>query len=312
MEIGGDILKYINPGILDAFNFYDNAYQTNATSNNDAAAASKAMQADYFVGLISVGGSYIRLTALPENCTELWFSFDMSQAGRNDTGAEFIVKFSDNTLPYIHFDKSGAVAICSSSGAVLYAKTTVQPWYGVNKNIEIHIKTGENGRIDIWKDTKLNTSYRSPSDFNGTINMVEIRGGVDYGVAALYFAHFILQDTRRIGLEKFKKLTIDPDTEQNMPQGSTTTYKLSGLSDATEFSDITSVCALLQATSRDANISTGTFSIEGADVGTIDVSDSSGKAYELTHVELNSLTGKPWTRDDIEGKTLSFKVNGAS
>ena len=97
-----------------------------------------------------------------------------------------------------------------------------------------------------------------------------------------------------------------------MPQGSTTTYTLSGLSDATEFSDITSFCAVLQATSRDANISTGTFSLEGADVGTIDVSDSSGKAYEIAYAETNSMTGKPWTRDDIEGKTLSFKVNGAS
>lgn len=307
MEIGGDILKYINPGVLCAFDFYDKASQ-----KNNADASSQIMQTDYCVGLSSVSGSYIKITKLPENCTELWFSFDMTQTGRNDTGEEFTVKFSDNTLPYIWIDSSGAVQIRSSNGEVLYNKTSVQPWYGINKNIEIHIKTGENGRIDIWKDTKLNTSYRSPSAFNGTISMVEIRGGVFYGVSELCFAHFILQDTRRIGLEKFKKLTIDPNTEQNMPQGSTTTYKLSGLSDATEFSDITSVCAVLQATSRDANISTGTFSLEGADVGTIDVSDSSGKAYEIAHAEVNSLTGKPWTRDDIEGKTLSFKVNGAS
>ena len=97
-----------------------------------------------------------------------------------------------------------------------------------------------------------------------------------------------------------------------MPMGSTTTYKLSGLSDATEFSDITSVCAILQATSRDANITTGTYSINGADVGTIDVSDSSGKAYEIAHSEINSVTGKSWVRDDIEGKTLSFTVNGTA
>lgn len=300
-------MKRINPGILCAFDAYDRASQKGA---NDA--PSKILQTTYCVGLSSISGSYVRMTGLPENCTELWFSFDMTQTDREDLGAEFTVKFSDNTLPYIRIDKSGSVKICSSDDQVLYNKTNVNPWFNTNKNLEIHIKTGENGRIDIWKDTKLNTSYRSPSAFNGTINMVEIRGGVSYQVAELCFAHFILQDTRRIGLEKFKKLTIDPDTEQNMPQGSTTTYKLSGLSDATEFSDITSVCAVLQATSRDANISTGTFSLEGADVGTIDVSDSSGKAYEIAHAETNSLTGKPWTRDDIEGKTLSFKVNGAS
>ena len=301
-------MKRINPGVLCAFDFYNNASQKGADD-----ASSQMLQTAYCVGLNRISDSYVRMTGLPENCTELWFSFDMTQTGRNDTAAQFTVKFSDNTLPYIYVDNSGAVQIRSSNDKVLYNETTIQPWYGINKNIEIHIKTGENGRIDIWKDTKLNTSYRSPSAFNCTINRVEIHGGGgSYGVSEVCFAHFILQDTRRIGLEKFKKLTINPDTEQNMPQGSTTTYNLSGLSDATEFSDITSVCAILQATSRDANISTGTFSIEGADVGTIDVSDSSGRDYEIAHAETNSLTGKPWTRDNIEGKTLSFKVNGAS
>ena len=96
-----------------------------------------------------------------------------------------------------------------------------------------------------------------------------------------------------------------------MPQGSTTTYTLSGLADSSEYSDITGVVAVLQATSRDANISTGTYTLNGAEIGTIDVSDSSGKAYETAHVETNSVTGLPFTRDDIEGKTLSFTVNGA-
>ena len=301
-------MKYINPGVLSLFDLYSIASQRGADD-----ADSQLMQTDYCIGLSDVDGSFVRLTRLPENCTELWFSFDLTST-RDDLSANVVVKFSNNTLPYVYIDKTGAVEIRSSSGAVLYNNTSVQPLFHTCKNLEFHIKTGENGRIDIWKDTKLNTSYRSPTDFTGTIDRVEIRGGIgpSYIHDEIHFSHFILQDTRRIGLEKFKKLTIDPDTEQNMPQGSTTTYKLSGLSDATEFSDITSVCALLQATSRDANISTGTFSIEGADVGTIDVSDSSGKAYELTHAELNSLTGKPWTRDDIEGKTLSFKVNGAS
>lgn len=302
-------MKYINPGVLYAFDFYNKVSQKNKDD-----ASSKVMQTDYCVGL-KLGTeipSYIRITKLPENCTELWFSFDMTQSDSGDLRGKFTVKFSDNTLPYIGIDSSGAVEIISSNDNVISNKTSIQPWHGINQNIEIHIKTGENGRIDIWKDTKLNASYRSPSAFNGTISMVEISSCSSYGWSDLCLSHFILQDTRRIGLEKFKKLTIDPDTEQNMPYGSTTTYKLSGLSDVTEFSDITSVCAMLQATSRDANISTGTFNIEGANVGTIDVSDSSGKAYEIAHAESNSLTGKPWTRDDIEGKTMSFTVNGAS
>ena len=96
-----------------------------------------------------------------------------------------------------------------------------------------------------------------------------------------------------------------------MPQGSTTTYTLSGLTDSSEYSDITGVVAVLQATSRDANISTGTYTLNGAQIGTIDVSDSSGRAYETAHAETNNVTGLPFTRDDIEGQTLSFTVNGA-
>lgn len=248
-----------------------------------------------------------------DNCTEIWFAYDLRvHSIRNEESLFKVLDSSNNTLVKVTYNDSNfTLRIRNGSNELLYEseKTILSPDDTVH-NLEFHFKTGENGRVDVWKDTKLFCSFRSPSAFTGNMSIVGLRLANPWSV--LYCSSFILQDTRRIGLEKFKKLTIDPDTEQNMPQGSTTTYKLSGLSDATEFSDITSVCAILQATSRDANISTGTFSIEGADVGTIDVSDSSGKAYELAHAELNSLTGKPWSRDDIEGKTLSFKVNGAS
>ena len=177
-------------------------------------------------------------------------------------------------------------------------------------NIELHIKTGDAGRLDVWFDHKLMFSYRSPSAFANPISHITF-GTVGSNATAIALSSFILQDTRRIGYEKFVKLNISPETEQNMPQGSTTTYTLSGLSDSSEYSDITGVCAVLQATSRDANINTGTFTLEGADVGTIDVSDSSGRAYEIAHSETNSITGLPFTQDEIEGKTLSFTVNGA-
>lgn len=180
-------------------------------------------------------------------------------------------------------------------------------------NLEMHVCMGVKGRVDIWDNTKLLCSYRSPSDFLDN-QIVGIGFFAGYGTwpAGLEVSSIICQDTRRIGLERFKMLTVDPSTEQVMPQGSTTTFTLSGLSDSTEFSDITSVGVMLQATSRDGNITEGKFALGGANIGTIDVSDSSGRAYEITSAEMNGLTSAPWTRDDIEGKQLTFTVNGAS
>ena len=299
-------MKWINPGIAELF---------------DSTQAATTVKSDK-----SPTGFYINFHTYTQSlykqvsASEIWFSYDFrinAVLSSRDIILLLDVKDSSSarvmSVKCLSQDDGVHLGVYGTNNTLLYtsAKTFIDTVDNTWHNIEFHVKTGENGRIDIWLDTKLFCSFRSPSAFNWEMNKV----GVCFSYTTnyeLYLSSFIIQDTRRIGLEKFKKLTITPDTEQNMPQGSTTTYTLSGLSDATEFSDITSVCAVLQATSRDANISTGTFSLEGADVGTIDVSDSSGKAYEIAHAETNSLTGKPWTRDDIEGKPLSFKVNGAS
>lgn len=177
--------------------------------------------------------------------------------------------------------------------------------------VEVHIKTGSDGRIDVWINNALKGSYRSPSNITGSITDVNIYAN-HLDVAPIILHSFIFQDTGRVGLERLKRLTVSPDTEQTMPQNSTTNFTLSGLSDATEFSDITSIVPVIRTTSKDANITEGTFSIEGATIGTVDISDSSGKAVAAVTSTTNSVTGAPWTRDNIEGKTLSFKVNGAS
>lgn len=176
--------------------------------------------------------------------------------------------------------------------------------------LEIHIKTGDDGRIDVWENNALLCSYRSPSEITGDLQNLNIIGAGINSNVYLMLHSLIAQDTARIGLERFKKLEVSPSTDQTMPQNSTTTFKLSGLSDATEFSDITSIVPVIHTTSKDANITEGTFSIEGATIGTVDISDSSGKAIASTNSTINSVTNAPWTRDNIEGKTLSFKVNG--
>lgn len=302
-------MKWINPGIAELF---DNTKGATTVKSDESP-----------TGFYTVFEKPVRSLYKNISASEFWFSYDFKLTEGCDTVNNEFINFlrildSSDTkiLSVMPSKKEDGVHLCvyDKTYTLLYTsdKTFLDTVDEIWHNIEFHVKTGENGRIDIWLDTKLFCSFRSPSAFNFEMKKVGVANPTySYGYY-LYASSFILQDTRRIGLEKFKKLTIDPDTEQNMPQGSTTTYKLSGLSDATEFSDITSVCAVLQATSRDANITTGTFTLEGANVGTIDVSDSSGKAYELAHAETNSLTGKPWTRDDIEGKTLSFKVNGAS
>lgn len=260
---------------------------------------------------VRVGRDYIKKNI--EVTNEIWLSFDMAL---NEDVAEGWgeIYLGCTNLPHLRCPCShiAMFKVYDENKALLYDPQVSFDFSDKKKhNIELHIKTGDTGRLDVWFDHKLMFSYRSPSAFTNPISHITFGTGDSKSATAIALSSFILQDTRRIGYEKFVKLNIDPATEQNMPQGSTTTYTLSGLADSSEYSDITGVVAVLQATSRDANISTGTYTLNGAAIGTIDVSDSSGRAYETAHAETNSLTGLPFTRDEIEGKTLSFTVNGA-
>lgn len=259
---------------------------------------------------VSVGRNYIKKNI--EVTNEIWFSFDMAYEKVFENYGTIYLGCTN--LPHLRCPCSyvAMFKVYDENKTLLYDPQVSFDFSDKKKhNIELHIKTGDAGRLDVWFDHKLMFSYRSPSAFTNPISHITFGTGDDTVAAILALSSFILQDTRRIGYEKFVKLNIDPATEQNMPQGSTTTYTLSGLTDSSEYSDITGVVAVLQATSRDANISTGTYTLNGAEIGTIDVSDSSGRAYETAHAETNSVTGLPFTRDDIEGQTLSFTVNGA-
>lgn len=304
-------MKWVNPGIVELFDFHsdlDTVQSTNSHLTNTG----------YAIRGINNTKSFLQKNITPTK--EGWCSFDFVIVDDfRDEEFDLLTGYDATNTAIFRvsvLSRSKVIQVFSGLNNLVYTSEKGSSInYDTLTNFEVHFKTGEEGRIDVWDNTKLLMSFRSPSAFKDVeIKKIKLFSGNYYGASASTTAmsSIIYQDTRRIGLEKFKKLTIDPDTEQNMPMGSTTTYNLSGLSDATEFSDITSVCAVLQATSRDANITTGTYSIEGADVGTIDVSDSSGKAYEIAHSESNSITGKPWVRDDIEGKTLSFTVNGTA
>ena len=306
-------MKWVNIGDVEEFDYYTDAWKTRTTTNSNTGKA--VWNNGRKTGTIN--------KHLPDTTNEVWVSFDINtltdiisgyggaRIGFRDINGDMVYMLTTNSM------KTPAVTICKSSHTSRDFQDTkvYNPDITFDlrelSNMEFHMLSGETAsRIDIWVNHKLVLSFRAPDLMTANITRFFMAFGGSYP-PEVELSSFIIQDTRRIGYEKFVKLTIDPATEQNMPQGSTTTYTLSGLADSSEYSDITGVVAVLQATSRDANISTGTYILDGADIGTIDVSDSSGKAYETAHVETNSVTGLPFTRDDIEGKTLSFTVNGA-
>lgn len=309
-------MKYINPGILSLFPITSEGSQV----ENPKAEISETGFA------FDTGGDYKAL--YPVSSSEIWCSYNYyirAADHQNQASRDFFRLYTDPTTAFLdirikYTNDITFIEIQSIKGNNYTSLYTSESTIDTSSNtamhnIEMHYKAGEDGRIDIWIDHKLFCSFRSPTALSTTPNYISIAEShsyYGYSTYDMYISSIILQDTRRIGYEKFKMLTIDPSTEQNMPQGSTTNFTVSGLSDATEFSDITSFGAIMQTTSKDANITTGTFSLNGSEIGTIDVSDSSGKAYEIAHIETNPATTKPWTRDDIEGKTLSFTVNGAS
>lgn len=251
---------------------------------------------------------------------ECWFSYDLYANGPDqtdrltfgslmDANSAEVVSVRANSVdgvlaPYIMV---GSTKVYTSDSSFTITNTT---------NIELHFRIGDaDGRVDMWVDNKLFMSYRHPTQF-ASLSMQYVylaqTSSSPYAASYAYVSSFIYQDTRRIGMEKFKMLTIDPSTEQSMPQGSTTNFIVSGLPEDTEYSDITGFGVVLQPTSRDANITQGTFSLNGATIGTVDVSSSSGGDFVQAYNTSNTMTGKVFTRDDIEGKTLSLTVNGAS
>lgn len=310
-------MKYLNPGYAVMFT------SCGAVQGTDATYKSKFDTGVY----LNINAKFIKQKV--DAVKECWFSYDLyaDAPGRTDAlhlnltlgslmdanSAEVVSVRADNIIvskdgggvvtPYIMV---GSTKVYTTESSFTITKTT---------NIELHFRIGDaDGRVDMWVDNKLFMSYRHPTQFASLsmqyVYLAQTRS--EYGFPCAYVSSFIYQDTRRIGMEKFKMLTIDPATEQSMPQGSTTNFKVSGLPEDTEYSDITGFGVVLQPTSRDANITQGTFSLNGATIGTVDVSSSSGGDFVQAYNTSNTMTGKVFTRDDIEGKTLSLTVNGAS
>lgn len=307
-------MKWVNIGTLCGFDLYSGSQMASDSYSQTG------------VGLYLRASNYA-IKTLEEEVEECWLSFDARQTGTSGDYNYYAVYGFDNAdsttvnkMPALLIRRSATYQVTPIVGIVSYSygsRTCDKPLYTPEvtwnfsdkkyHNIEIHVKTGDSGRIDVWFDHKLSFSWRSPTAFKDMkIKYCKLLGdsGVSHDLSS-----FIMQDTRRIGYEKFVKLTLDPDTEQSMENGSTTSFTVSGVPEATEYSDITGICAVMQPTSRDANISTGTYTLNGASIGSVDVTDSSGNAYETVLSTANSSTGLAWTRDDIEGKILALTVD---
>lgn len=191
----------------------------------------------------------------------------------------------------------------------LYTHGTNIHHKSVRKNLELHIRTGEDGVFDVWVDRKLLFSFPA-AVFSGKVQGFGMGIGSGSFSPEVLVSSIILQDTGRIGMEKLCMLTASPAGEQTLEAGSAASFVLGGLDGIPEDTEITGMGVVLQATSRDDSITRGTFALEGSVLGTVDATDASGTAYEQVFALAHPATGKPFTKEEIEGKTLTLAVDG--
>lgn len=238
-----------------------------------------------------------------DEITEIWFSFDfIVSAGSTQP---FFISFGDK-LPMVKLTHNinsltGAVRL---NGNIIYMSETS---YAIDDNgwanVEVHYRTGADGRVDVWVNHKLAFSYSHSTNF-GTAAFNYARIHHETGSQCMVLSHFIVSDEGRIGFEKFYKLNIEPSTEQTIGVGGKAEYTISGLT-AEELSgmEITGVGVCLQPTSKDADISKLSLRLNGHNLGTADVS-ASGNDYTFNYAATKSGDLK-WIKDDIEGKIIT-------
>lgn len=307
-------MKYVNPGIAELCS-EQSLFQTVENVSNaqsltgfgilrqsrgiiewriDCGEASGELWAslDYYVRSGDSGWTYFNFFFYGEDGKRIATLGDISANGSDPT----------NMLHAVLWDKD------SKS---LYAHGTNILHKRVRKNLELHIRTGEDGVFDVWVDRKLLFSFPA-AVFSGKVQ------GFGMGIGGKYYDYspevlvssIILQDTGRIGMEKLCMLTASPAGEQTLEAGSAASFVLGGLDGIPEDTEITGMGVVLQATSRDDSITRGTFALEGSVLGTVDATDASGTAYEQVFALAHPATGKPFTKEEIEGKTLTLAVDG--
>lgn len=309
-------MRYVNPGFIELFDYYTGGVTTESTN----------LSTNYFINNDEAEVTYRKILDNPTY--EVWVQMNLYAEritplnrflylGYLNQSESIDSNISKGNLPGLIFISSSnkriwtiKVARGFNSNNILYNPGLVLDCSDSNfHNIEFHMKTSEEGagRIDLWIDHKLALSYRSPSQFPGKLATLSINCDI---AILLQIYSIILQDTGRIGMERFVRLDTDKPTEQQFLAGASTDFVLSNYPEGAEYEDITGVSIAFQGTSRDSAITEGKFSLNGANIGTIDVSDSSGKAWEVATAGVNSNTGEKWRREDIEGKTLTFLVGG--
>ena len=306
-------MKYVNPGIAELCSD-QSLFQTVENVSN--------AQSLTGLGILRQSGGIIEWRIdCGEASGELWASLDYYVRSGMSGWAYFNFFFygedGKRIVTFGGISSSGSdpsnvfrATLWDKDSKSLYTHGTNIPHNSVRKNLELHIRTGEDGVFDVWVDRKLLFSFPA-AVFSGKVQGFGMEiGGKGYDSPEVLVSSIILQDTGRIGMEKLCMLTASPAGEQTLEAGSAASFVLGGLDGIPEDTEITGMGVVLQATSRDDSITRGTFALEGSVLGTVDATDASGTAYEQVFAPAHPATGKPFTKEEIEGKTLTLAVDG--
>ena len=198
-------MKWVNPGIAEAFDVRTGGTRTHINTNS--------MKTHTGYEIIASEWQYV-LKAVPQ-LKEGWMSLDCRGHVRDDNRISrprlIVAKNKDLTTTYFSVQVeygTQQVTIRDNNDRIVYKNDkSIGTNDSTSTNIEVHFKMGEEGRIDIWENTKLLCSYRSPTFFPDVgIDYIGFEGAYDNW----YISSIIIQDTRRIDLEKLQKLTIVP------------------------------------------------------------------------------------------------------
>ena len=180
-------MRWLNTGFVEGFVAHIGGKTVKSTDRNITETGT----------YISVSKDYIQKNI--EATNEIWFSFDMALKGIYEGYGEIYLGCTN--LPHLRCSGNWVAMfkVYDEKNNVLYnPQISFDFSDGKKHNIELHIKTGDTGRLDVWFDHKLMFSYRSPSAFTNPISFIQCGANGGTLSPTLSLSSFILQDTRRI------------------------------------------------------------------------------------------------------------------
>lgn len=304
-------MKYINPGIFDSTIVSSNMKQLTALSSTRG-------KTPYGITQHTSFRKYSFTIPFASAVSEVWASLDCyGYSSGNNTNVYTYYYFNDASGNNIC--KIGRIApdtsvsaqtwkpiLYDSSNTALYTPSEQIQMYETKNHFEFHVKTGTGGGVDVWINNTLVYSFNTDS-LSGSIGQFGGYHGDNTNYQQVnYYSSFIIQDTGRIGQEEFKLLSINPSSAQTINAGSSASFTVSGLDDFSANNAIKSFGVITKSTNSDSNITTGTVTLDGNSVGTLDLSSSVTDDLQFCSNLAN------YSKTDINNKTLVLSVNGGA